>query len=88
LNAAALIQFEQETAAGHVLDLTTGIAPALYTAQLFGHSGAVPVRIISDQPAYQFDVGARDYAALDDHSLLHESIIAEKQPRVQRENSS
>lgn len=50
-NMAPLLQFREESAAGHILELTVAGAPIPEKAQIFGKPGAIAGWIRFDQPA-------------------------------------
>jgi len=65
------LQLQQQRTAGHVLELTSRIAPVPAAAQFLAQRRSAPCRIRRDQCADQFDIRTRHLAPMHNHAFCH-----------------
>ena len=70
-DVARPLQFQQQCAAGHVLELATRVAPVPAAAQFLAQWRAAPRRVRGQQSADQFDIRVGHLAPLQNHDLCH-----------------
>jgi hypothetical protein len=71
-NMAPLLQFREESTAGHILELTVAGTPIPQKAQVFGKPGAIAGWIRFDHSANQLDVFPGYFPPLNSCRLIHQ----------------